>query len=294
MTDSASRVPAPPEARDEEAPRSPLELPPRDWRATLRRTLREIKEDRITLVAAGMGFYWFVAIFPALIAAVGVLGLLNVSPSVVAGINDTIRSTLPPEAAQLLTAAVDDANQASERTALTAAAIGIAIALWSASSGMVALQAGLDVAYDVSRDRPFLKKRLVAFGLLVAAALLGGVPSPFFAFGEGAALRILAWLVTAACLVLLFALFYYLGPNRDSPRWQWLTPGGVLGGGLWVLASLAFSFYVRNFSSYGKTYGALAGVVVLVFWLYLTALSILVGAELNAELEEQREMNVEG
>ncbi len=293
MSPSPSRAPAPGEARDEERPSSPLELPPRDWGATLGRTLREIREDRITLVAAGVGFYWFVAIFPALIAAVGLLGVLNVGPGVVDGINDTINSTLPREAAQLLTTAVESANETSERTAVTAAALGIAVALWTASSGMVALQAGLNIAYDVARDRSLVKKRLMAVGLLIASAILGGVPSPLFAFGEGAVLRVLAWLVTAGALVLLFAVFYSLGPNRDSPRWQWLTPGGVLGAALWVLVSVGFSFYVRNFGSYGKTYGALAGVVVLVFWLYLTALAVLIGAELNAELERQREISAE-
>ncbi len=280
-----------PQAGGEGRTESPYELPPRDWWATLRRTLKEIRDDRIALVGAGMAFYWFLAIFPALIASVAFLGLVNVRPQTIRQINESISSTLPPEAATILTGAVNSATDASRETAWTAAAVGLAIALWSASSGMVALQAGLNVAYDVGRDRSFVKKRLVSFGLLLLAALLGGVPTPFFAFGDALFFRPLAWAITAVAVITLFALFYYLGPNRHPPRWKWVTPGGLVGTALWVLVALLFSFYVDSFSSYGKTYGALAGVVVLLLWLYLSALAVLIGGELNAEIERQSEMD---
>ena len=233
---------------------SPLELEAPDWRDAIKRTLKEIKDDRMPLVAAGMAFYFFLAIFPALIATVGVLGLLNVSEDFTAQINDSIRSSLPGGAGQVLTDAVADAQNRSQAASLTAALAGVAVALWSASSGVVALQAGLNVAYDIPQDRKFVKKRLVAFGLLVAMALLGGVPSPLFTFGDALVFQILGWALTVAAVVLLFSVFYYVGPNRDSPQWHWVTPGGLIGPLIWIVVALAFGFYVDNFSSYAKTY----------------------------------------
>jgi membrane protein len=160
--------------------------------------------------------------------------------------------------------------------------------LWSASSGFVALQSGLNVAYDVPQDRKFIGKRAVALALLLAAGLLGGVPTPFVA-GEGA-IRIVGWILTVPAVVVLFAFFYYLGPKRESPKWVWVTPGGLVGAVLWLVVSGAFGLYVSSdYASYGKTYGSLAGVIILIFWLYLSALTILVGGELNAEVERRAE-----
>jgi membrane protein len=176
----------------------------------------------------------------------------------------------------------------SQSNSLWAAIIGIALALWSASSGFVALQSGLNVAYDVPADRKFVGKRLVAFALLLAAALLGGVPTPFLE-GDGA-IKVVGWVLTLPAVILLFAFFYYLGPKRESPKFVWVTPGGVVGAVLWLGVSAAFGWYVdSDYASYGKTYGSLAGVIILVFWLYLSSLTILVGGELNAELEGQAE-----
>ncbi|HEX2236118.1 MAG TPA: YihY/virulence factor BrkB family protein, partial [Actinomycetota bacterium] len=272
--------------RDRPVPDSPLELEPRDWRSTLRRTGKEIKDDRVTLVAAGMAYYFFLAIFPALIAFVGVMGLIDAEP---AGLIQSIEATLPPATARVLTQPMEQADNAAETASLVAAISGIAVALWSASAGMVALQSGLNVAYEVPQDRKFVGKRAIALVLLVATGLLGGVPSPFFTFGEGMFFEVLGWVLTLAAIAVLFSLYYFLGPNRESPTWQWVSPGGVIGAILWVAASVLFFLYVQNFSSYGKTYGSYAGVVVLILWLYFSSLAVLVGGELNAELERQAE-----
>lgn len=268
-------------------PDSPLELDPLDWKATVKRTLKEIKDDRATLIAAGMAYYGFLALFPAIIAAIGILGLLQVPASTMAEIENTMRSALPAGASDIIGEAIENANDPKRSASLAAAAIGIAIALWSASSGFVALQKGLNVAYDITEERKFVKARAVAFALILATGLLGGVPSPFFTFGESTIFVVIGWLLTIAAVMILFSLFYYLGPNRDSPRWTWVSPGGVVGAVMWLGASAAFAVYVDNFSSYGKTYGTIAGVVVLILWLYLTSVSVLVGGELNAELERQ-------
>ncbi|HWC13430.1 MAG TPA: YihY/virulence factor BrkB family protein [Actinomycetota bacterium] len=263
---------------------SPMDLGTSDWKATGKRTLAEIKDDRITLAAAGMAYYFFLAIFPAVIAAIGILGLINVDES---GMVDVIRRNMPGGSGAVLVDAVQNSDRPAEGAKVAAAVLGIAAALWSASSGMVALQSGLNIAYDVPEDRKFVGKRVVAFMLLVATAVLGGVPSPLFTFGDSLVLSIIGWVVTFVCVIVLFSLFYYLGPNRERPQWKWVSAGGLLGAALWILGSLAFGYYASNFSSYGRTYGPLAGVIILILWLYLSSLAVLVGGELNSELERQ-------
>ena len=268
----------------EGSPDTPAELQASDWKATVKRALKEVKDDRATLAAAGMAYYFFLAIFPATIAAIGILDLMGTST---AGLVEALSDALPGGAGQILVDAVQGRDP-SQSDSLTAAIVGIALALWSASSGFVALQSGLNVAYDVPADRKFVGKRLVALALLVATALLGGVPTPFLE-GEGA-IKIVGWVLTVPAVILLFAFFYYLGPKRESPRFVWVTPGGVVGAVAWLTVSGAFGWYVKSdYASYGKTYGSLAGVIILVFWLYLSSLTILIGGELNAEVERQAE-----
>jgi len=265
-----------------------------------------MKRDRVSLTAAGVAFYWFLAVFPLLIAAVGILALAGASPHQVSSINDGIRTVLPGSAATVLTQAVGRATtQAATAGGLTAAIVGVALALWSASSGMAAAQTGLDVAYSVPEDRKFLKKRLVGLILLLGALVLGGIATALLVFGQpigeglkgalplGDAFLIVwtavRWALTILALLTLFALFYHLGPNRKPPSWRWISPGGAVAMIIWLAASVGFSLYVSSFGgSYGTTYGSLAGVVVLVLWLYLSALALMIGGELNGELERVR------
>ena len=287
-------------------PQSPLALQPTDWKATLKRTLKEFKDDRAQMISAGMAFYWFLAVFPGLLAAVGVFGMVNAGPDATRTITKAIRTTLPGDAAEVLSGALD--RPPSGGASLVTALVGVALALWSASAGMVALQNGMDVAYDVplEQERKFVKKRIYALLLMGATAVLGGIATVFVVFGQplGEALRddlplgdafvvvwtVIRWVLGIAALAVLFATYYYLGPNWESPTWKWLSPGGLLGALIWLLSSLGFSFYVSSFGSYAETYGSLAGVVVLLLWLFLTALAVVLGGELNAELERQSAM----
>ena len=187
-----------------------------------------------------MAFYWFLAVFPALLAAVGLLGLVNAGATATESINDAVRSVLPGDAARVLTDAVTKAGEQSDGAAVVATLVGLGIALWSASAGMVAMQTGLDVAYDVPQDRTFVKKRLVAFALLGVTAVLGGLATVMLVFGQpiGDAVRddfpmggafvlvwtAVRWAVAIVSVMVLFAAFYYLAPNRDSPKWAWVSP----------------------------------------------------------------------
>jgi membrane protein len=299
---SGEEEPIPPQTGEGPGPDSPLQLPPPDWKASVKRAAKEFKEDRGTLTAAGMAFYWFLAIFPAIVAAVGMLGLVNVSPATVGKITERVTRALPGGAGALFTGPIQ--NSAARGGSVVAVLLGVAVALWSASSGMVGLQMGLDVAYDVKDDRKFVKKRLVAFELLLATLVLGGIATALLVFGAplGDALRdhlpfgsafvvlwtVVRWALGLIALTGLFATIYYLSPNRETPRWVWVSPGGILAAAIWLVASVAFSVYVNSFGKYANTYGgALAGVVVLLLWLYLTAIAVVLGGELNAELERQ-------
>ncbi len=297
--------------RPEAEPESPLKVPPSGWRDTLKRTIKEVKQDRVSLTAAGVAFYWFLSVFPALFAAIGLLAIVEAGPAVADAITDGIRSVLPGGAATVLTDAVAASQTRAGTGGLAALIIGVVVALWSASSGMAAAQAGLDVAYDVPEERKFVKKRLVALVLIVATFVLGGVATALLVFGEpigefvrddfplgGAFVWVwtaIRWIVTILAIVTLFAFFYYVGPNRQPPSWKWISPGGLVATVIWLAASLGFSLYVSRFGgTYGRTYGALAGVVILVLWLYLTALALLLGGELNGELERERAMREGG
>ena len=226
--------------------------------------------------------------------------MLNVTSNTIDDITGKITKVLPGGAGDLLTSAIKDG---SSKAGLVSALVGVAVALWSASSGAVGMQIGLDVAYDVKDDRKFVKKRLVAFELLAAVLIFGGLATALIVFGDplGGTLRdnlpfgsafVLLWTITRwvlglVALVGLFASIYYLAPNRDTPRWVWVSPGGFLAAAIWLVASLGFSLYVSSFGNYAGTYGPLAAVAVLLFWLYLTALAVILGGELNAELERQ-------
>jgi membrane protein len=293
----------PAQSSGEPGPDSPTELKPSDWKATLKRTLEEIKEDRVMMTAGSLAYSWFLALFPAIVALIGLIALLRLSPSVVNSLTAGISHALPPGAAGVITRAIENASAEGSGASLTAV-VGLVIALWSASGGMASLQTGLNIAYDVPEDRKFIPKRLLALLLTVVMFVLGGIAAAFLVFrlplGSvvhgvvplsstvfGPLWFVVSLLLGIVAMSILFSALYFLAPKRDNPRWQWVSPGGIVATVIWVLASLAFSFYVGHFGSYGKTYGPFAGVVILVLWLYLTGLAILVGAELNAELERQ-------
>jgi membrane protein len=302
--------PVPPQPGQGPGPTSPADLGARDWKQTLTRTVKSFQANRGTMSAAALAFYWFLAIFPAMIAVVGILGLVQASPSFLPAVREGIGTLLPGNAADVLIDAIANAQRGSAGASLFVALLGLAVALWSASSGMVGVQEAMDVAYGVPKSRGFVKKRLVALALVLATGALGGIACALLVFGDplGELIRdnfpvgdvfiviweAIRWTGTLVAITALFAVFYFLGPNRENPSWKWVSPGGLLATLIWILASLGFSFYVSSFGSFGETYGSFAGVIVLLLWLYLTSLAVVLGATLNAELERQGEARRRG
>jgi membrane protein len=260
-----------------------------------------MKVDRVNVAAGAFAYRWFLSIFPTIIALLGVASLVTLPSSVVVNLIHGVTKTLPAGAADVFTKAISHSTT-RVRGDVVATILASLVAVWSAVSGMVIVESGLGMAYGLPRDRSFLQKRFIALQLLVGGIVLGGGASALTVFGAqlgdlvkesipistvafGFSWTVLRWVVALGLINLLFTLLYYLAPNRARPKWRWTSLGSLLATCLWALVSLGFSLYTSDFSSYERTYGAFAGVAILIFWLYLTGLAILVGGEVDAAVE---------
>lgn len=277
---------------------SPAQIPARGWFQVLRRSFKQVGEDHLTLLAGGIAYTWFLALFPGIIAAVLIWGLVADPAQIQQQISD-MTASLPSSAAALVTDQLTAATASAGKGGGLAVAVSVALALWSTSAGVAGLVEATNIAYNEKEERNFFLKRglalLLTLGFLVflfvAVALIVVFPIMLEQIAPGAFVEVAAqvarWLLLLLVAVVALGLLYRVGPDRAPAQVRWLSLGAVIATVLWLAASLGFSFYVDNFSSYSQTYGSLAGVVVLLLWLWITALVVLLGAEINSETEAQ-------
>ena len=285
------------------APKTPTDLSKRTWMGTLKRTVREFKEDDLTLLAAALTYYGILSLFPALLVLLSLLGLAG--QSTIDTLLQNIGSLTPTAMREVITNAVRDL-QSSNQAAGFALIAGLAGALWSASGYIGGFMKAANIIYDVEEGRKFWKLKplqiaitvlimIVITVIVIAIVVTGPVAEKVGSvIGAGDAavtvFNIVKWPVIALIVSQIFAFLYWVSPNVKQPGYRWVSPGGFLAVALWIAASALFAFYVANFGSYNKTYGSVAGMIIFLVWLWLTNLVMLLGAELNAEVERGRQI----
>lgn len=276
----------------------PSELPVRGWQDIARRVVRESRADNVPLLAAGVAFYGLVSLFPAMVAVVSLYGLVA-DPADVADQLSALAGGLPAQAGDLLIEQITKVAGASSGALGLGVVVGLGVALWSASSGMTWLLSALSLVYDEREGRSFLQRRgraLVltvgaALTLVVSVALIAALPAVAGLVGledtGTLAAAVLRWPLLAALVVLGLSTLYRHGPDRAHAKWRWVTWGSAIATALWLVASAGFALYASVAGRFDETYGPIGGVVVLMLWLHLSVLAVLLGAEINAEMEHQ-------
>jgi membrane protein len=276
----------------------PGEIPPRGWKDVLWRSWNEISDQNLFLIAGGVTYAVLLALFPGLAALVSLYGLAFDAGQIETQVA-ALSGVLPPQTQELLSQQLHSLVAASNGALGVGATVGLVLALWSASRGMSGMITAINIAYEEKESRGFLKLNLLAlgltFGLLVgggiAIALVAILPAVAHLLPVGAAtkwlLLLVQWPLLIVFVMLGLAVLYRYAPNRGKPQWRWVSPGAGAATLLWIVASIGFTVYVANFNSYDKTYGSLGGVVILLTWLYLSALMVLLGAVINAQSEQQ-------
>jgi membrane protein len=301
MSTVASSKPSPPATST-----TPADIPGTGRVAVLKRTAAEFKEDNLTDWAAALTYYAVLALFPAMLALVALVGIFGQYPQTTNALIDVARQVSGNNSALDGLANTINGIVQNKGGAGALLGLGLAGALWSASGYIGAFMRASNAIYEVDEGRPFWKLRplqvVVTLGmvLLVALVLMALVVSGPLAkalgskIGMGSAAvtvyQIAKWPLMAAVVLIILGLLYYSAPNARLPRIQWLSPGAIVALAIWVVASAAFGFYVANFGSYNKTYGTLGGAISLLVWLWITNLAVLFGQELNAEIERGREL----
>ena len=275
----------------------PGEIPGRGWKDVLWRVYQEISNDRVLLVAAGVTFYLLLALAPLLAALVSIYGLF-LDPTNIADQASALAGIVPGGGVEILTSQLERLASAGASTLGFAFVFALLIALWSANAGMKSLFDAMNIAYDETEKRSFVRYTLVTLAftvsLIVTIIALIAFNAAFTTFQESIGLKIPDWivnLITAGIalliLIVFLALLYRFGPSRERAQWKWITPGAVFAAIGGIVVSALFSFYVANFGSYNETYGSLGALVGFLTWLWLVMVVIVMGGELNSELEHQ-------
>ena len=281
---------------------TPADIPVAGWLDIVWRIKNRLAANRVSLVAAGVAFYGLLALFPAIGAVLAVGGLIVDPQAIVAQMVD-FRGVVP---AEVLTIIEDQATEVAtaDSTGLGLTAIAaVLLSFWSASRGMANLVMGLNLVYSEEEKRGFFRLNfqvliltaLLIVGFLIGIASIIAVPAilsvvnwPLFGEWLASALR---WVVLVGVTLAGLAIIYRWGPSRKSAEWSWVTPGALIACALWIVASVVFTFYVGNFASYNESFGALGGVIIMIMWLWISAFIVLLGGEINAEMEAQTKID---
>lgn len=276
----------------------PQQIPKEGWKDIGKRVFGQIKKDNIDIVAAGVAFYFFLAIFPTLAATVSIYGLVT-DPGQVQSQMSQLTSVMPQEVSQMISERLQGISGESDQALGWSVVIGILLSLWSANKGTKALFTGVNIAYDEEIDRGFIKDNALSLAFTLGGIIIGILSITlvvgFTAIADQLGLpsflhTIINWLRWPMLLLIVMfslALVYRFAPDRDNPKFKWVNWGAAIAAFLWMLGSLGFSFYVSNFGSYNETYGSVAAVIILLLWFLLTSYIILLGAEINSEMEHQ-------
>lgn len=277
---------------------SPTEVPAEGWKDIASRVKDGVADDNTSLASAGVSFFGFLALIPGLAAVVSIYAMFAEPNEIQRQLSEWL-GNLPEEAQALIT---DQLSRLAEQTtgALTwGTVVAVGLALWTASSGMANLIKAINLAYDEEDQRNFLVRRglalLLSLGailLLVAIVFAVTAVFPWLSELTGSAIaagvgQVVAWILAGAAFAFALAVLYRVGPHRDKPEWKWVSWGSIVALILWLGATVLFRIYVANFGTYNETYGSLAAVVILLFWLYITSFVVLLGAQINAESEHQ-------
>ena len=285
------------EARGRQADQ-PTDIPKEGWKDILLRSWREISAQNLFLIAGGVTYAALLALFPGLAALVSLYGLAFDATQIEQQLGAFV-GVVPAEMRDLLTQQLHSLTSAPHHALGLAAITGVILAVWSASRGMSGLISALNIAYEEEESRSFVKFNalalLMTLGLLasgiIVTSLIAVLPVAlkFLPLGQAAkwAIFVVEWPVLIGFVLSLLAILYRYAPNRDEPKWRWVSPGAITATFCWILASLGFTIYVGNFNSYDKTYGSLGGVIILLTWMYISTLMILFGAVMNAQSERQ-------
>jgi membrane protein len=269
------------------------------WKELVKRVWQQINEDDVWGRAAQLSYYFLLALFPLLIFLTSVIGIIMGSGTGLRhSLFNYLSRVMPPSAFKLVDDTMYEVSRASGGGKIS---FGILAALWAASNGMGAISESLNAAYDVEESRPWWRARLVSILLTIAIALLtmtalvlilngGNIADKvaiYFGFGDlfTVVWKVLQWPIVIFFILLSFSLIYFFAPDLKDQDWKWVTPGSLIGVGLWLLVSFLFRVYLGFFDSYSATYGSLGAVIVLMLWFYLTGLAILIGGEINSEIE---------
>ncbi len=277
---------------------SPGEIPSKGWWDIAWRVKEQLATDNVSIVAGGLALFGLLSVFPSLAAAVAIYGLVA-SPEQIAAQAQAFSGLLPEAGMSILTNQLNELATRSSNTLSIAAIVGVLLALWSARRGMVALITAMNVAYNEHERRGFIRGTALALvfticgvlGFIVVVALAIAVPVVLGFLHLGPAtqwlLLVVRWALLWWMAVLALSALYRFAPHRSKARWRWLNVGSRIAATVWLAASLLFALYVRNFDSFGQTYGAIGSVVILLTWFYISAFVVILGAEINSELERQ-------